>query len=61
MGAVWWWALETYEALGFSWLIPKFHLLAHIQACWEIFNYNYEKWTGHTDVESYDVTSRVVI
>ena len=49
-GGLWKHVLED-EGLGFSWLIPKFHLPAHIQGCWEIFNYNYEKWTGHTDGE----------
>jgi hypothetical protein len=35
----------------FTPLIPKFHLPAHIKRCWEKFNFNFAKWTGHTDGE----------
>jgi hypothetical protein len=35
----------------FAWLVPKFHLPAHIRKCWEMFNYYYELFTGHTDGE----------
>ena len=31
--------------------VPKFHLPAHIKTCWESFNYNFAKWTGHSDGE----------
>jgi hypothetical protein len=45
-----WTILEAATTI-FIYLIPKFHLLAHIRKCWEEFNFNYHRWVGHTDGE----------
>ncbi|KAJ7575193.1 hypothetical protein C8J56DRAFT_801798 [Mycena floridula] len=36
----------------FIWTVPKFHLPAHIQSCWQSFNFNYTRWTGRSDGEA---------
>jgi hypothetical protein len=48
---VWVHVLEN-ENLGFIRCIPKFHLPVHIIKCWEDFNFNFTRWTAHTDGES---------
>ena len=39
------------EGIDFTWVIPKFHLPAHIRACWEDFNFNFTRFTGRTEGE----------
>jgi hypothetical protein len=39
------------ELVGITWLIPKFHLPAHIKRCWEEYNFSFARWTGRSDGE----------
>lgn len=39
-------------AVSFLWVVPKFHLPAHIRKCWEEYNFAFTRWTAHTDGES---------
>ncbi|KAJ7572679.1 hypothetical protein C8J56DRAFT_806785 [Mycena floridula] len=36
----------------FTWTVLKFHLPAHVQTCWQAFNFNYTRWTGRSDGEA---------
>ena len=36
----------------FHFLIPKFHLLAHIMACQNVFSFNFNRHVGRTDGEA---------
>ncbi|KAJ7581288.1 hypothetical protein C8J56DRAFT_793853 [Mycena floridula] len=37
------------KEVRFTWTVPKFHLPAHVQSCWQSFNFNYTRWTGRSD------------
>jgi Kyakuja-Dileera-Zisupton transposase len=37
---------------SFHFLIPKFHLTAHIMACQTIFLFNFNRYVGRTDGEA---------
>lgn len=39
------------NVVGFTWLIPKFHLPAHVKKCWEEYNFAFARWTGRSDGE----------
>lgn len=41
--------METTRA--FTWLIPKFHLPAHLEQCWHNFNFNYTPGAARSDGE----------
>lgn len=38
--------------VSFTWLIPKFHLPAHIEKCHREYSFNFWKWVGRTDGEA---------
>ncbi|KAJ7573010.1 hypothetical protein C8J56DRAFT_1008492 [Mycena floridula] len=40
------------KGVQFIWTVPKFHLPAHVQSCWQAFNFNYTKWTARSDGEA---------
>ncbi|KAJ7572380.1 hypothetical protein C8J56DRAFT_1068899 [Mycena floridula] len=54
------WIMMSYDIMcqihtkevRFTWTVPKFHLPAHIEKCWQSFNFNYTRWTGCSDGEA---------
>ncbi|KAJ7578945.1 hypothetical protein C8J56DRAFT_796995, partial [Mycena floridula] len=43
---------RLHKDVKFTWTVPKFHLPAHVQSCWQSFNFNYTRWTGRSDGEA---------
>ncbi|KAF8149064.1 hypothetical protein B0H34DRAFT_734685 [Crassisporium funariophilum] len=46
-----WMHIDHEERTSFRFLIPKFHLPAHIRACQTTYSFNYNKYSGRTDGE----------
>lgn len=44
--------ISTSQDLDMVYLVPKFHLNAHIQKCREAYSFNFEPKVGRTDGES---------
>ena len=45
------WRINTHE-VDIRFLVPKFHLPAHIESCQQSFSFNYAKFVGRTDGEA---------
>ena len=46
------WMKTDYNGKFFHFLVPKFHLPAHIMACQTIFSFNFNCFVGRTDGEA---------
>lgn len=47
--------LKRLREINLKWLVPKFHLGAHIPSCADNFAYNFTKWVGRTAGELVEV------
>jgi hypothetical protein len=45
------WRINTHD-VSIRFLVPKFHLPAHIEKCQQFFSFNYAKFVGRTDGEA---------
>ena len=45
------WHINTSE-VNIRFLVPEFHLLAHIESCHQSFSFNYTPFIGRTDGET---------
>ena len=45
------WRINTHDVY-IRFLVPKFHLPAHIEKCQQFFSFNYAKFVGRTDGEA---------
>ena len=40
--------MEKFDKMEIVWLVPKFHLAAHVDACADCFSFNYTPLVGRT-------------